>query len=61
MTKVQVKKYIFYFELSSKPYVDKYCIAVSMWKLHDFEIIFTSNDEINIQYGSGNGIGYIYR
>ena len=58
MTKVQAKKNIFYFELSSKPNFDTVGIAVSMWKKHESETIFTYNDVINILYGIGNGFGY---
>ena len=50
MTKVQVNKNIFYFELSSKPIFDILSITVSMWGKYKFETIFTSNDIMNIQY-----------
>ena len=48
--KVQVKKNIFYYELSSKPNVYIIGITVSMWKEHKYESTFTSNDVFNIQY-----------
>ena len=38
MTKIQLNKNIFYFELGSKPNVDIFGIEVYMWKQHDFEI-----------------------
>ena len=57
MTKVQAKKNIFYFELSSKQNVDIEGITVSMQKKHQFETIFTSNDVMNIQYGIGKVFG----
>ena len=36
MTKLQVNKNIFYFELSSTQNVDILGITLSMWKQHDF-------------------------
>ena len=36
MTKVQVKKNIFYFKLSTKPNVDIIGITLYMWKQHTF-------------------------
>ena len=56
MKKVQEKK--IYFEMSSKPNVDIVVIAVSMWKIYEFETIFTSNDFMNIQFGIDKGFGY---
>ena len=57
MTKVQLNKNIFYFELSSKPNVDIIGITLSMWKLHNYGTIFTSSDVMNIQYAIGNIFG----
>ena len=57
MTKVHVKNYAHYFELSSKPNVNILDIIVSMWK-HVFEIIVNSNGGMNIQYGIGKVFGY---
>ena len=48
-----MKIYIFFFELSSKPYVGMMGLTVSMCKLHEFETIFTSNDVVNNQYSIG--------
>ena len=48
----------FYFKLSSKNNVDILGITVSMWKQHDFETIFNSNNIMNIQYTIGKGFGY---
>ena len=48
MTKVKVNKNSFYtFN------VNILGITVSMWKQHDFETIFSSNDVMNIQDGIG--------
>ena len=55
MTKVQVKKSIFHFELNSKPNVYIDGIVVSMREKHYFEAILTSNDVMNIQYEIGKG------
>ena len=49
MTKVQVNKNIFYFELGGKSNFDIVGIPVSMWGKHAFETIFTSKDVIDIQ------------
>ena len=59
MTKVQVNKNIFNFELISKPNIDIPGITVYMWKQHDSETIFTFNDVMNIQYSIGKVFGYI--
>ena len=48
-----MNKNIFYFELSSKTIFYILDIAVSMWKHHDFETIFTSNDVMKVQYVIG--------
>ena len=61
MTKLQVNKHIFYFELSSKPHVDTIVIKVSIWRRNYFETIFTSDDLVNIQYAIGKVFGYIER
>ena len=61
MTKVQVKKYIFYFELSSKYNVDILGITVSMCKRRDFVTIFTYNYVIKIQDAIGKLFGSIER
>ena len=58
LTKVQVIKNIFYFELSIKPNVDILGIKVSMLKHYDFETIFTSNDVMKILDAIGKGFGY---
>ena len=57
MTKVQVDKNIFYFELSSKPNVHIIGTTVSMWKPHNFETMFSSNDVMNIQDAIGKVFG----
>ena len=54
MTKLQVNKNIFYFELSSKPNVYIHGITVSMWEGHTFETIFTYNDIVHNQDFIGN-------
>ena len=51
-----MNKNILCFDLSSKPNVDKIGITVSMWKQHDFETIFTSNDVMKIQDAIGMGL-----
>ena len=56
MTKLQVEKGIFKFELTFKTNVDMIYITVSMWKRRDFETIFTSNDAMNIQNYIGKGL-----
>ena len=56
--KVRVNKYIFHFELSSNPNVDKLGITISMWK-YDFETILTYNYFMNIQDGIVNEFGSI--
>ena len=61
MTKLQVNKHIFYFELSSKPHVDTIVIKVSIWRRNYFETIFTSDDLVNIQYAIGKVFWYIER
>ena len=61
MTKLQVNKHIFYFELSSKPHVDTIVIKVSIWRRNYFETIFTYDDLVNIQYAIGKVFGYIER
>ena len=48
---------IFYYELGSKPNVDILGITVSMYKQHNFETIFTSNNIMNIQYAIGKVFG----
>ena len=58
MTKVQVNKNIFYFELSSKPNVGILRITVSMWRKHELVAIFTSNDVMNIQDAIGKVFWY---
>ena len=55
--KSKSEKNIFYFEPSSKPNVDIIGITVSMWKIHSFGTIFTSNDIMKIQDDIGNGFG----
>ena len=57
MTKVQVNRNIFYFELISKPNVDMIGITVSIWKQQNLETIFTSNYVMNIQYAIRKGFG----
>ena len=59
MTNVKVNKNIFYFELSSKPNVDILGISFYMWKQHDFETMFTSNDVMKIQNYIGKEFEYI--
>ena len=49
---------IFYYEISRKPIFYIIGITVSMWKQHNFETIFTSDDVLNIQYAIGKGFGY---
>ena len=58
MTKVQVKNDIFYYELSRKSNVYIIGITLSMWKQHNFETIFTSNDVLNIQDEIEKGFWY---
>ena len=48
----------FYFELITKPNVEIIGITVYMWKRYDFEIIYTSNDVMNIQDAIGKVFGY---
>ena len=48
--KLQTYKNIFYLEPNSKPNIDIFGITVSMWKQHNFETLFNSNDIMNIQY-----------
>ena len=57
MTKVHVNNIVLFLELSSEPNVDIIGIIVSMWKRHNFETIFSSNDAINIQDAAGKGFG----
>ena len=52
MTTVQVNNNSSYYEVSSKTYVEITGITVSMWKQHNFETIFTSDDVLNIQYAT---------
>ena len=61
MTKVKVKNNVFYYELSSKPNVDIIVITVYLWKQHNLETIFTSNNVMNIQYAIVKGYGSQYR
>ena len=56
-----MKTKYFYFELSSKTNVDIRVITVSMWKRHDFETIFTSNNLMSIQDVIANVFGSIER
>ena len=56
MTKLQVNKGIFKFELTFKTNVDMIDITVYMWKRRDIETIFTSNDVMNIQNYIGKGL-----
>ena len=56
--KLQVSNKIYYYGVSSKPNVGIIGISVSMRKQHNFEIIFTSEDVLNIQYAIGKGFGY---
>ena len=50
MTKVKVKNNVFYYELSSKPNVDIIVITVYLWKQHNLETIFTSNNVMNMKF-----------
>ena len=56
MTKLQVNKGIFKFELTFKTNVNMIDITVYMWKRRDIETIFTSNDVMNIQNYIGKGL-----
>ena len=57
MTKVQVNKNMFYFELSSKSNVDISGITLSVWGKYVFGTIFNSNGVMNIQDGIDKGFG----
>ena len=46
-----------YFELTSKTISDIIGITLFIWKQHNFEIIFTSNYVLNIQYEFGKSFG----
>ena len=49
---------MYYYEVSSE--INIYIIgnAVYVWKKHNFETIFTSDDVLIIQYDIGNRFGY---
>ena len=49
MTNVQVNNKIYQYAFISKTNVDIIYITVSMWKQYIFEIIFNSDDVLNIQ------------
>ena len=57
MKKVQADQNIFYFDIGFKPNSDIIGITVSMQKHHDFEIIFNSNNVMNIQDVIGKRFG----
>ena len=57
ITKLQVNNNINYYEVSGKPNVDIIGNTLSMWKQHNFETIFTSDDVLNIQDAIGKGFG----
>ena len=57
ITEIQVKQILSTFKTN----VDIIGITVSIWKIYDFETIFTSNDVTNIQDAIGKYFGSIER
>ena len=57
MTKVNVNNDIYYYEFMSQPNFELIGITVSMWKQHNFENIFNSDDVLNIQDSIGKFLG----